>query len=80
TVDRPPPEAFAAVAPGASAVRPWRIRRGLTARALAARAGVDPGYLCQIETGRKPGSVKALGALARALGVRLDDLVRGGLD
>ncbi len=73
-VDRPPPEALARIAAGASAVRVWRRHRGLTARALAARAGVDPGYLSQIETGHKPGSVKALRALARALGARLDDL------
>jgi DNA-binding XRE family transcriptional regulator len=64
--------AAAVETPGVATVRDWRLRRGLGARALARAAGVDPGYLSQIETGRKPGSVKALRALAAALGVPLD--------
>jgi len=35
---------------------------------------VDPAYLSQIETGKKPGSVRALASLARALRIDLDDL------
>lgn len=70
--------ASGAGAPAAATVREWRSRRGLSARALAARAGVDPGYLSQIETGRKPGSVRALRALAGALGVPLDALAPAG--
>lgn len=37
-------------------VRVWRQHRGLSARALAARAGISAAYLSQIETGKKPGS------------------------
>ena len=59
---------------GEHPVRIWREHRGLTARALAAKAKVDAAYLSQIETSKKPGSVKALKALARALGVDLQDL------
>ncbi|HEX6144882.1 MAG TPA: helix-turn-helix transcriptional regulator [Geminicoccaceae bacterium] len=55
-------------------VRVWREHRGLSARALASRAGVSTGYLSQIETGKKPGSFDAMAKLARALGVHLEDL------
>jgi transcriptional regulator with XRE-family HTH domain len=33
------------------------------------------GYLSQIETGKKPGSIAAYKALARALGTEIDMLV-----
>jgi hypothetical protein len=52
-------------------LRVWREHRGLSARALADRAGV---YLSQIETGNKPGSFAAMAKLARALGVDMEDL------
>lgn len=60
---------------GMAPVKVWRQHRELTARALAARAGISTSYLSEIETAKKPGSVKALRALARALEVDLDDLV-----
>lgn len=59
---------------GESPVRVWREHRGLTQAGLAEAAGVGVSYLSEIETRRKPGSVAALGKLARALGVALDDL------
>jgi DNA-binding Xre family transcriptional regulator len=59
---------------GAVPVRVWREHRGLSARALAARAGISTAYLSQIETGRKPGSFGAMAKLARALGVDMEDL------
>jgi DNA-binding Xre family transcriptional regulator len=55
-------------------VRVWRGHRGLSARALAARAGISPAYLSQIETGKKPGSFEGMAKLARALGVNMEDL------
>jgi len=59
---------------GAVPVRVWREHRGLSARALAGRAGISAAYLSQIETGRKPGSFDAMARLARALGVAMEDL------
>jgi DNA-binding XRE family transcriptional regulator len=53
----------------------WREHRGMTQRALAAKSGVQPGYLSEIESGKKPGSVKALAAIARALDIRIEDLL-----
>ena len=60
---------------GESPVKVWREKRGLSQRELAAAAGVGAGYLAEIETGRKPGSVRALARLARALRVQMEDLV-----
>jgi len=60
---------------GASPLRVYREHRGLTLQALADRIGVGKSYLSQIETGRKNGSLKVMGACAAALDVDLDDLV-----
>ncbi|QJE74091.1 helix-turn-helix transcriptional regulator [Aerophototrophica crusticola] len=61
---------------GESPVRVWRDHRGLSQRALAEQAGMGPGYLADIEAGRKPGSADALKRLAAALSVDMGDLVR----
>ncbi len=55
---------------GESPIRVWRQKRGLTQRALAEAAAIQPGYLSEIENGKKPGSVPAYQALAHALSVR----------
>jgi DNA-binding XRE family transcriptional regulator len=60
---------------GESPVKVWREKRGRSQRELAAVAGVSAGYLADIETGRKPGSVVALASLAKALHVQIDDLI-----
>jgi transcriptional regulator with XRE-family HTH domain len=60
---------------GESPVRVWREFRGLSLRALAAKSGVSPGYLSEIELGKKPGSVEAYKALAEALDTSVDWLV-----
>lgn len=63
------------IADGEHPLRVWRTHRGMTARALAAAAGIPSSYVSAIERGVKPGSVKALKNLASALDVALDDLV-----
>lgn len=60
---------------GENPVRVWREYRGLNARALAAKAGITPAYLSQIETGKREGAVETMKRLAGALDVSLDDLV-----
>jgi DNA-binding XRE family transcriptional regulator len=60
---------------GVSAVAIWRARAGLSQKALAERAGISASYLAEIETGRKPGSVTALAALARVFGVPIELLI-----
>jgi transcriptional regulator with XRE-family HTH domain len=44
-------------------------------RGLAGKAGIAPAYLSEIERGKKPGSIKALVAIARALEVEIEDLI-----
>lgn len=58
-----------------SKVRIWREHRGLSGGELARRAEIAPSYLSEIETGKKPGSVKAMAALARALNVDIEALI-----
>jgi transcriptional regulator with XRE-family HTH domain len=60
---------------GESPVKVWRDKRRLSQRALAKVAGMQPGYLGEIETGRKPGSVDALNRLSTVLGVAMEDLM-----
>ncbi len=60
---------------GEHPLRVWRKHRGLTLAALAEKSGVGRSYIGDIESGKKPGSVRALKALADALRVDLDDLV-----
>ena len=59
---------------GTHPVKAWREHVSLTQDALAIKAGISTAYLCQIETGKRQGAVKTLKALAKALGVTLDDL------
>lgn len=59
---------------GESPVRIWREHRGMKARELAAAAEVKPGYLSEIESGKKPGSFDAMARIAKALRVRMEDL------
>jgi DNA-binding XRE family transcriptional regulator len=63
------------LAAGDHPVRVWREHRGMTGVWLADRAGVSRTYLSEIEGGEKPGSVKALAAIARVLGVTVEDLI-----
>ena len=60
---------------GESPVRIWREKRAMTQRALAAAAAIPAGYLSEIESRKKPGSVAAYRALATALAVPMEDLV-----
>jgi ribosome-binding protein aMBF1 (putative translation factor) len=70
-----PIEMYDRIAAGENRVRVWREHRGLKLNALAARAGIKPPFLSQIETGRRTASLATVKALARALGVGVDDLV-----
>ena len=63
------------LAAGEAPVRVWREYRDLSLRALAEKAGMSAAMLSEIENGKKEGSVRTLAALARTLGLDLDDLV-----
>ncbi len=70
-----PHEVVEAVQKGIHPVRAWRTYRGMTLQQLASGSQTPVGYLSEIETGKKPGSIKAYKGLARALGTDLDTLV-----
>lgn len=59
---------------GENPITVWREHRGMTLRALAEAAGIDPGYLSQIENRKRAGTVATIKKLAVALRVDLDDL------
>lgn len=63
------------IAAGVHPIRVWREYRGMTASNLATAGGIAQSYLSDIETGKKPGSVKALKRIATALGISVDDLI-----
>jgi transcriptional regulator with XRE-family HTH domain len=57
-------------------VRRLRRREGLTQVRLAQRAGIDQGYLSQLESGKRANpSAVIVKRLARALGVRVTELL-----
>lgn len=60
---------------GENPMRVWRKHRGLSARQLAAAAGLSAAYVSEIETGKKEGSLSATKRIAEALRVDMDDLV-----
>lgn len=51
-----------------------RIRQGLTIRDLAAASGVSKTYISEIERGEKIPTIEILCKLARAMGVRCEEL------
>jgi XRE family aerobic/anaerobic benzoate catabolism transcriptional regulator len=57
-------------------VRAWRSEHGTTRRALASASGVSERFLAQLEAGQGNISVLRLRALARAMRVPLESLVR----
>ena len=59
---------------GESPIRVFREHRGKTQQQLAAAAKVSRPYLAELESGRKKGSVATLRAVAKALGLTLDDI------
>ncbi len=52
-----------------------REKRGMTQEALAAKAGVSRGFLARLETGRHDPSLTTVGKLAKALKVKLGELL-----
>ncbi|MGM0855589.1 MAG: helix-turn-helix domain-containing protein [Pseudomonadota bacterium] len=69
------PEAVVdALLDGVAPVKVYREYRGLRAGELAAKVGISQGYLSEIETGKKTGSLSVLTRMAAALDVELSDL------
>ena len=56
-------------------VRQLREGKGWTQEGLADRAGLDRSYLAGIEAGLRNPSIRALGRIAKGLGVSVSDVV-----
>ncbi len=69
-----PSDVTYAILDGGNPVRVWREHRGLTQLQLAEGAGISVPYLSQIESGKRRGSTEVLAAIAKKLGLLLDDL------
>ncbi len=61
-------------------VRSFRVQQGLSQENLALDAGMKRSYLSDLERGVRNPTVKALGRLAAALGVRPAQLLEGPTD
>ncbi|PRQ10539.1 transcriptional regulator [Corynebacterium sp. 13CS0277] len=57
------------------ALRAFRSERNITLRELAEKSRVSPGYLSELERGRKEVSSELLASVCHALGVRVSDVV-----
>ncbi|MGY6566541.1 MAG: helix-turn-helix domain-containing protein [Halomonadaceae bacterium] len=69
-----PSSVVEALLDGVAPVRVFRDHRGMRAGELAEKAGISQGYLSEIESGKKTGSLSVLRRVAKALGVELNDL------
>ena len=57
-----------------------RTDRGIDRRDLAEAAGISYSYLTEIENGNKPPSSSVLEPIARALGLRMSELIQAAED
>ncbi|HEX2256653.1 MAG TPA: helix-turn-helix transcriptional regulator [Afifellaceae bacterium] len=72
--ERVPAAIVEALVAGENPIRVWRRHRGSTLEQLAAKSGLSPAYLSQLETGKRQGTLSVLRRLAQALGLELADL------
>lgn len=70
-----PSEVTYAILDGENPIRIWREHRSFTQQRLAEIAGISTPYLSQIESGKRKGTTDVLAAIAKALGLSLDDIV-----
>ena len=70
-----PANVVARLVDGAHPVKVWREHRGLTQAHVAEQVGLTSAYISQIESGEREGRLRVYVALAKCLGVDLEDLV-----
>lgn len=70
-----PAEVANRILDGENRIRVWREYRRLTSKALADKAGLAQGFVSQIETGRREGTLETLRKISAALSLTIDDLV-----
>jgi DNA-binding Xre family transcriptional regulator len=70
-----PSEVVYAILDGENPIRVWREHRGFTLQELSEEAGISKPYMSQIETGKRTGTTDVLSAIAKALGLSIDDIL-----
>jgi transcriptional regulator with XRE-family HTH domain len=58
-------------------IRKLRKARGWRQLDLAEQAGINENYVSDLELGRKEACLRTLATLARAFGIKLDELLHG---
>jgi len=71
-----PAKVVYAILDGENPIRVWREYRQLTQQQLAEKAGISTPYLSQLESGKRTGTTDVLTAIANALHLTLDDIVK----
>jgi len=71
-----PSEVVFAILDGKNPIKVWREFRHLTQQQVAEAVGISKPYLSQIETGKRRGTTEVITAIAKALDVSVDELVR----
>ncbi|MGO9743247.1 MAG: helix-turn-helix transcriptional regulator [Roseiarcus sp.] len=56
----------------------WRAKRGVTQATLAKAAGTTQPHIADLESGKHGGSLEIMARIAKALNVKVDDLVDAG--
>ena len=70
-----PESVWAAIEAGESPIRAIRKFRGLTQKDVESATGLAQGYVSEIENGTKPGGLRTMHKIAKALGVPIDVLL-----
>ena len=70
-----PDEVVSRLLAGENPVKVWRKYRGMSQVDLATAVGLSQGYIAQIETGKREGTIANYRAFSQVLAVDLDDLV-----
>ena len=71
-----PSEVVDRIIDGENLIRVWRKYRGFTQQQLADEVEISKAYLSQIESEKRTGTAETLTALAKALKLKVDDLIR----
>ena len=71
-----PAKVVYAILDGENPIRVWREYRKLTQQQLSQAAGISTPYLSQLESGKRAGTTEVLSAIANALNLTLDDIVK----
>ena len=71
-----PSEVVFAILDGRNPIKVWREFRDMSQQQLAEIAGISKPYLSQIENDKRRGTTEVITAIAKALKISIDELVR----